>query len=159
MTSKRIASARRIKLASTLFASMLVFVVAANADSAKTHHKGALNIKTETVVQGVSLPPGNYEVREVQTANGNEVEFVRKYWNEAASELVQAEEDQLIARVPVAEQPINERPAHTKLQLAADKKTATALQIRHVPVDFVFEGTETASQQAAPANGASGMQK
>jgi hypothetical protein len=147
---------RNIQLA-TLFATTMMFAVAANAESAKPH-RGTLNIKTETVVQGVTLTPGEYEVREMKTADGAAVEFVRKYWNEAASELVQAEEDQFVARVPVAEQRIDERPAHTKLQLSADKRTATALEFRHVPIDYIFAGTESASRQGNSADSANGMQ-
>ena len=157
MTFTRI-NTRKIQFASMLFATTMVFTVAANAESVNSHHSGTLNIKTETVVQGVTLPPGEYEVREASTADGATVEFVRKYWNEAASELVQAEEDQLVARVPVTEQQIEQRPAHTKLQLSADKTTATALEFRHVPVDYVFAGTDTANRQGASANDTSGMQ-
>ena len=158
MTRTKITRTRRNQLASILFAATIMFSAAANAESASAQHKGTLNIKTETVVEGTTLPPGNYEIRETKTADGAMVEFVRKYWNEAASELVQAEQDQLIARVPVSEQPINERPAHTKLQLAADTKTATALEIRHVPVDYVFKGSGSQSQTAASTNCVNGMQ-
>ncbi|HVP64563.1 MAG TPA: hypothetical protein VMT82_06690 [candidate division Zixibacteria bacterium] len=158
MTSKRTNRARKFQLTSILIATTMMFAIAVNAESANAQHRGTLNIKTQTVVQGITLPPGSYEVREMKTAQGTTVDFVRQYWNEAASELVQAEEDQFVARVPVAEQPISERPAHTKLELSADKKTATALEIRHVPVDYVFNGTEDASQPTAGANSVSAMQ-
>ena len=157
MTSKRTNRARKFQLTSILIATIMMFTIAANAESA-AQHRGTLNIKAQTVVQGITLPPGSYEVREMKSAQGTTVDFVRQYWNEAASELVQAEEDQFVARVPVAEQPISERPAHTKLELSADKKTATALEIRHVPVDYVFNGTEDASQPTAGANSVSAMQ-
>jgi len=158
MTLTRTNRTKIIRLASILFAATMVFAVAANAESGNTQHRGSLNIKAETVVQGTTLPPGEYEVRQIHTGQGDVVEFVRKYWNEAASEMVQAEEDQVISRVPVTEQPLNERPAHTKLELSADGKAVTALQIRHVPVDYIFEQASTQARNVASSNCVGAMQ-
>ncbi|HEX8927102.1 MAG TPA: hypothetical protein VF786_14985 [Terriglobales bacterium] len=135
----------------TILLTLIAFSAIANAEPTDSH-KGNLVIKAQTVVQGTTLPPGDYEVREVQTSQGPAVSFVRKFWNEAASEMVQAEEDQLLSQVPVVEQPLSSPARRTQFELSADHTGATALQIRGAAVDFVFEPTQNANHSVAPSN-------
>src|ERR1039458_9159459 len=86
--------------AAALFAVVLALAGFANADgmySAHSHKakKAHLTIAAPTVISEVILQPGI----EVNTQSGPVVEFVHQFRNELASELVQADEEEVVARV------------------------------------------------------------
>jgi hypothetical protein len=130
-----------------LFAVMFAFAGLANAASpqhkVKIEH---LTIQTPTEVAGTVLPAGDYEIKEVSSANGPELEFIRDYWNERASEMLQADEQEVMARVKFTEQKLASEPKHTQLVLAADNKDVIGLEIRGNDNEYVV------GQQASNAS-------
>jgi hypothetical protein len=131
---------KHVHLAAVLIASVVTLAGFSSAQSTPTHksQKGALSITEPTEVGGVTLQPGDYVVREVKSPQGPVVEFVHKFRNELASELVQADEEEVVARVKFTGQILSAPPKHTQLQLASNTNDATALEIRGNPVSYVF---------------------
>lgn len=123
-----------------MFAMVLALTAFANAET-KTH-KGIhakLKLSTATEVGGAILQPGDYEVVEVDSAEGPVLQFVHQFRNELASELVQADEEEIVARVKFSEQVLSSPPEHTQLRAAARPSDAVALEIRGTPVDYVLD--------------------
>jgi membrane-associated protease RseP (regulator of RpoE activity) len=144
----RIHSLPTIAKHGSIAAAMFVFVLAlsgvasaAPMSSAHSHKakKGHLAITAPIEVGGTILNPGEYEVREVNSPNGPVVEFVHQFRNELASELVQADEEEIVARVPFTEQALSSPPKHTQLMVAPNTTNVIALKIRGNPVDHVFQ--------------------
>jgi hypothetical protein len=108
--------------------------------------KGHLTIAAPTVVDGVTLQPGNYEVREVNSQSGPVVEFVHQFHNELASELVQADEEEVAARVNFTERALNSLSKSTQLVPASDTAEAASLEIRGSAVGYEFSTSQTAGK-------------
>lgn len=129
------------RIQSKHFAGALFAVVLALTGFAHAEHKaktGHMTITTATEIGGVMLQPGNYDVREVKTADGPKVEFVRHVWNEQASELVQADEEVVVGRVNVSEQALGATPKHTQIVSQSNDKNTAVLEIRGDAVAYVF---------------------
>jgi hypothetical protein len=141
-----VCNARAARLSAVL---VMVIAFGAMAHAAKAHMaKGELALMQTTEVAGVTLPPGNYMVREVKTAEGPMVEFVRTVHNEQASELVQADEEEVVAKVKASPRALERASEDTKLQVASGQGSAKALEIRGANVEFVFGGDTTDSMAA-----------
>jgi len=140
--------ARNAHIAAALFAVVLALAGFANADSAHSHKakKGNLKITVATEVGGVTLPPGDYEVREVNTPNGPVVEFAHEFFNELASELVQANQEEVVARVKFTERELSSPPKHTQLLLASNTADAAGLEIRGNAVSYEFDSSQMAAK-------------
>jgi membrane-associated protease RseP (regulator of RpoE activity) len=137
--------------AAALFAVVLALAGFANADgmySAHSHKakKGHLTITAPIEVGGAILQPGNYEVREANSPSGSVVEFVHQFRNELASELVQADEEEVVARVQYTEQALSSPPKHTRLILASDTAEAASLEIRGSAVGYEFPTPQMAGK-------------
>lgn len=139
---------RNAYAAVVLVASVVALSGLANAQSTPSHKSkhGSLVITTPTEVGDTVLQPGDYEVRELQTADGPVVEFVHKFRNELASELVQADEEQVVARVKFTSQTLRAPARQTQLQLAS-KTAATGLEIRGNAVEYLFTSAPLAAQR------------
>jgi hypothetical protein len=135
--------------AAALFAVVLALAGFANAEATSSAHShkakdGRLTITAPTEVGGAILQPGDYEVRESNSPSGPVVEFVHHFWNELASELLQADEEEVVARVKFTEQALNSPSKHTHLMLASNTADATGLEIRGNAVGYVFDPSQMA---------------
>jgi len=129
---------KRGHIFAALFAVILALAGFANAANSHKGKEGSLKITAPTEVGGVILPPGDYEVRETNSPSGPVVEFVHMVRNEQASELMQAEEEEVVARVKYTEQALSSPPKHTQLQIAPNTTDAIALEIRGNAVNHLF---------------------
>ena len=141
--------AKHVHVAALLVASVVTLAAFSSAQSTPKQQskKGSLSITEPTEVGGVTLPPADYVVREVKSPEGPVVEFVHKFRNELASELVQADEEEVVARVKFTGQILSAPPKHTQLQLASNTNDATALEIRDNPVSYVFTSSSLAAER------------
>ncbi len=144
-------SAKHGRSAAALFAVVLALAGFANADGMYLTHsnkakKGHLTIAAPTVVDGVILQAGNYEVREVNSQSGPVVEFARQFRNELASELVQADEEEVVARVNFTERALNALSKRTHLIPASGTAEAASLEIRGSAVGYEFSTSQTAGK-------------
>ncbi|HVJ05151.1 MAG TPA: hypothetical protein VM578_05745 [Candidatus Saccharimonadales bacterium] len=148
----------KVRNLSVLFTMTLALAGFANAvtPSAEQHKVNIrhLEIKTPVKVGGALLPAGDYEVHEINTANGPELEFVHEYWNELASELVQANEEEVLARVQFTEQQLNSRAKHTQVVPITDNKDVIGLEIRGKNTEYLVE--QSAPDMNAKADSSAG---
>jgi len=112
-----------------------------------------LEIKTPVEVGGALLPAGDYEVHEINAENGPELEFVQEYWNELASELVQANQERVLARVTFTEQQLDSRAKHTQLVPAAGDNNAVGLEIRGKNTEYLVGQSESNMNANADTSG------
>jgi hypothetical protein len=134
-----------------LFAIILALAGFANADAMSSAHshkgkKGSLKITTPTEVGGAMLQPGDYEVKEVDSPSGPVVEFVHLFRNELASELVQADEEEVVVQVRFTAQALSSPPKHTELLFAPNTTNAAALEIRGNAIGYLFAPPELAGK-------------
>jgi len=138
-------TAKRAPIAAAMFAFVLVFAGFMNADAMSSAHvhkpkKGHLTITAPTEVGGTVLQPGEYEVREATSPGGPVIEFVHQFRNELASELVQADEEKVAARLKFTEQQLSLPSKQTQLMLASWYSTdAIGVEIRGNAIGFMFE--------------------
>ena len=136
--------ARHASIAAAMFAFVLALAGVANASSMYPAHahkakKGHLTIMAPAEVGGTVLQPGNYEVKVVNSPTGAVLEFVHQFRNKLASEVVQADQEEVVARVKFTEQVLNSTPKHTQLMLKSWYSTdAIGLEIRGNAVGYVF---------------------
>jgi hypothetical protein len=152
-------------IAAALFAVVLALAGFANADAMSSNHshkgkKGSFTLAVATEVGGTILQPGNYEVKEINSASGPALEFVHLFWNELASELVQANEEEVVARVKFTEQALSSLPKKTELLLASNTSDAIGLQIRGNDVAYIIAAPMmSATSEAKPDCASNGMQE
>lgn len=135
--------------AAALFAVVLALAGFASADGLNSSHshkarKGHLTIAAPTEVGDTTLQPGEYEIREAKSPNGPVLEFWRQFRDELASELVQADQEELVARVQFTEQALNSPTKRTQLILASNAGEATGLEIRGSGVEYEFAASQSA---------------
>jgi hypothetical protein len=138
--------AKNAQIVALLFAAVLAAAGHASAEPTRSHKtKGHFTISAATEVGGTVLPPGDYEVREINSAGQPVLEFVHLFRNELASELVQAEEEEVVAQVKFTKQPLNAPPKRTQLALASNAADATGLEIRGSAVAYEFAPSQMAA--------------
>jgi hypothetical protein len=140
-----------------MFAFVLVFAGFANASPMYPAHehkakKGYLTIKARAEVGGVTLEPGDYRVQQVDSPSGPLLEFVHLFFNELASELVQANQEKVVARVKFTEQPLSSKPKSTQLILASNTADASGLRIRGDAFDYEFDQSALSAAPSATPN-------
>jgi len=104
-------------------------------------HGGTLEISTAADVGGVTLEPGKYEVKQVNSPAGPVIRFTSVTLNpfaEYAEESLPPYWWEVVAKGKVTMQPLASKAPRTELRLASDGRTAVALQIRGNGVDYVF---------------------
>lgn len=131
-------------IAAAVFATVLAFAGVVNANALSFAHvhkakKGHLTIMAPTEVGGTILQPGDYEVKVVNSASEAVLEFVHQFRNKLGSELVQADQEEVVASVKFTEQALNSTPKRTQLMLASWYSTdVIGLEIRGSAVGYVF---------------------
>jgi hypothetical protein len=140
----------------SLFAVVLAlatFASAGDMSSAHSHKKGSLKITVQTEVGGIVLQPGDYQVREIDSAGGPAVEFIHLFENFTVmdSGLPQYEQESV---GQVTEQALSSLPKHTQLQVASKTADAIGLVIRGDGVAYSFAPARmNAEAQTVCANG------
>jgi hypothetical protein len=102
---------------------------------------GTLKISVAADVGGVTLEPGEYEVKQVNSPAGPVIRFTSVTLNpfaEYAEESLPPYWWEVVAKVKVTMQPLASKAPRTELRLASDGRKAVALQIRGNGVDYVF---------------------
>jgi hypothetical protein len=139
-------------IAAAMFAVVLAFAGVANAHAMSLAHahkakKGHLTIMASTEVGGTILQAGEYEVREAKSSSGPVIEFVHQFRNESASELVQADQEEVVAQMQFTKQELNSPSKQTQLMLASWYSTeAIGVEIRGNAVGYVFAAPQLAAQ-------------
>jgi len=100
--------------------------------------KGTLNIAVATNVGGLRLEPGEYEVKQVNSAAGPVVRFTRYTYNAYALEGQSVYEWETIGEAKVTVQALVSKAEHTKLLLASNGYKAIGLEIRGNGADYLF---------------------
>jgi hypothetical protein len=121
-----------------MFAVVLALAGLANATAIPSAHshkgkKGYFTLTIPTEVGGVTLRPGDYEIKAVDSPRGPVLEFAifeqdPPMWASATKTVV--------ARVKCTEQSLGSRPKHTRLILASNPTHATGLEIRGKAVEY-----------------------
>lgn len=136
--------AKRGHKAASLFALILAFAAFANADAMSSGHshkgkKGSLKITAQTEVGGITLQPGDYEVKEVNSASGTVVEFVRQFDDFTVQDSgLPVHNQEVVGLVQVTEQALSAPPKQTQLQLEPKTADAIGLVIRGDDVEYSF---------------------
>ena len=106
-----------------------------NAEQPK---KGTLNITVATELSGLILEPGQYEVKQVKSANGPVIRFTRYTYNPYAQEGVSAHQWDLVGEVRVAVQSQDSKAVRTQLSTESNSDKLVGLQIRGSSFQYLF---------------------
>jgi hypothetical protein len=136
----------RVSLFTALAGIVLQFAGLAHASSvgtpssqkAEKAKKGTLNITAATNVGGLRLEPGEYEVKQVNSAAGPVVRFTRYTYNPYAQEGLSVHEWETVGEAKVTMQALASKAKHTKLALASNSDKAISLEIRGNSADYLF---------------------
>jgi hypothetical protein len=102
------------------------------------HKKGTLKIRMTTAVGGVTLEPGEYEVKQVKSASGPIVRFTRVTYNPYAYEGLSPYDWETVAEIKVSLQALCSKAARTELLLASNTGTPIGLEIRGSGFEYLF---------------------
>ena len=100
--------------------------------------KGTLNITVATELSGLVLEPGEYEVKQVKSANGPVIRFTRYTYNPYAQEGVSAHQWDLVGEVRVAVQSQDSKAVRTQLLTESNSDKLVGLQIRGNSFQYLF---------------------
>jgi hypothetical protein len=116
------------------------FAHAADVSGQRPHKakKGTLTIMVATDVGTVTLEPGDYEVKEVNSATGPLLRFIRVTENSYAPEGTSVYDWEVVADVQCTLEPLTSTPKHTTFLLASDTGQAIGLEIRGSDVKYLF---------------------
>jgi hypothetical protein len=136
----------RIRLFTALAGIVLAFAGFAHAGPGGTQRsrkaerakKGTLNIAAATNVGGLRLEPGEYEVKQVNSAAGPAVRFIRYTYNPYAQEGLSVHQWESVGEAKVTMQALASRAKHTKLLVAANGDKAIGLEISGNSTDYLF---------------------
>jgi hypothetical protein len=130
------------------------FASAGDMQSAHSHKgkKGDLKISAQTEVGGLVLQPGDYQVREIDSASGPTVEFVRLFNDYTAQEGLPVYQQESLGTVKVSEQALSSLPKHTHLQLEQKTADAIALVIRGDDVAYSFAPGKMSAEAESVCN-------
>jgi len=106
-----------------------------NAEKPK---KGMLNITVTTEESGLMLEPGEYEVRQVKSANGPVIRFTRYTYNSYAQEGVSVHQWDVVGDVRVAVQSQDFKALRTQLLTGSHSDKLVGLQIRGNSFQYLF---------------------
>ena len=101
-------------------------------------NKGSLKISASTEINGVVLEPGEYEVKQVNSAAGPVVRFTRYTYNLYAPEGLPSQQWDFVAEVAVTTKPLAAKAGRTELLLASNGNKPIGLQIRGNNLDYFF---------------------
>ena len=100
--------------------------------------KGTLNITVATEVSGLMLEPGEYEVKQVKSANGPVIRFTRYTYNPYAQEGVSVHQWDVVGEVTVAVQSQDFKALRTQLLSGSNGDKLVGLQIRGNSFQYLF---------------------
>ncbi len=104
---------------------------------------GKLNIAQTQSIGGLTLQPGEYEVKVKDSPTGTELEFTRWISNPYAQEGLPSYDNEVVGSVKAIAQTANEVSTRTGL-LAGGAGKAVGLQIRGNSVQYLFDSAEMA---------------
>lgn len=135
----------RMRLGTAIATIIFVVTGFAHAGAATSHAEkpqkakaGMLNITFTTEVGGVTLEPGEYEVKQVKSATGPVVRFTRYHYNPYAQEGLPVHEWDEVAKVKVTMRSLASKAASTQLLLASDTSRPIGLEIRGNSFEYLF---------------------
>ena len=100
--------------------------------------KGTLKIAAATNVGGLRLEPGEYEVKQVNSAAGSVVRFTRYTYDPYAQEGLSAHQWETVGEAKVTMQALASKANDTKLLLAWKSDKAIGLEISGNSADYWF---------------------
>ena len=100
--------------------------------------KGMLIITVATGLQGVTLEPGEYEVKQKNTKDGPVVRFTKYTYNPYAQEGQSVHQWDVVAQVRVTMQPLEAKAERTQLLAGSSADKPVALEIRGNSFQYVF---------------------
>lgn len=113
-------------------------VGATRSQKVEKSKKGTLHITAATNVGGLRLEPGEYEVKQVNSAAGPVVRFTRYTYNPYAQEGQSAHEWETVGEAKVRTQTLASKAKYTKLRLASNSEKAIGLEIKGNSADYLF---------------------
>jgi len=125
---------------------VLAFARFAHAGSITTDHsqkaergkKGTLKIVAASNIGALRLEPGEYEVKQVNSAAGPVVRFTRYTYNPYALEGSSVHEWETVGEAKVTIQALASKAKHTKLLLTAIGDKAIGMEISGNSADYLF---------------------
>jgi hypothetical protein len=141
---------QRMKYHTPMFAALVATILAlagfAHAGAVGTSRvqkapksaKGTLNITEATDVGGVTLPPGEYEVKQVNSRGEPVVRFTRYSFKPWVPEGLSEYDWETIAEVTVNMKPLPNPAERSELLVAEDGGKALGLQIRGSSFEYLF---------------------
>lgn len=125
---------------------VLAFAGFAHAGSIGTDHsqkaekakKGTLKIAAASNIGALRLEPGEYEVKQVNSAAGPVVRFTRYTYNPYALEGSSVHEWETVGEAKVTIQALASKAKHTKLLLTANGDKAIGMEISGNSADYLF---------------------
>ena len=135
-----------IRLSTALAGIVLAFTGFAHAGAGGTQRsqkaekakKGTLNIAVATNVGSLRLEPGEYEVKQVNSAAGPVVRFTRYTYNAYAQEGLSVHQWETVGEAKVTMQALASTAKHTKLLVAANGDQTIGLEISGNRADYLF---------------------
>ena len=109
-----------------------------NWQKAPKSHKGTVELAVATEVGGVTLEPGSYEVKQVNSHSGPVVRFTRFTYNPYAQEGLSPYDWETVAEVKVSMQALDSPATRSELLLASNGEKALGLEIRGNSVEYLF---------------------
>lgn len=136
----------RMRLATAVAGMVLAFAGFAHAGAVGTARSekpqkakaGMLNITFATEVGGVTLEPGEYEVKQVNSADGPVIRITRYTYNPYAQEGLPVHEWDEVAKVKVTMRSLASKAVSTQLLLASDTSRPIGLEIRGNSFEYLF---------------------
>ena len=136
----------RIRLFTALAGIVLAFAGFAHAGAVGTQRsqkaektkKGTLNIAATTNVGGLRLEPGDYEVKQVNSAAGPVVRFTRYTYNPYAQEGLSVHQWETVGEAKVTMQALASKTKHTKLLVASNSDKVIGLEISGNSANYLF---------------------
>lgn len=107
---------------------------------AEKARKGTLNITETTEVGGVTLEPGEYEVKQVTSKDGPVVRFTKYTYNPYAQEGLSVHQWDVVAKVKVTLRSMDTKAEQTQI-LADSNGNPIGLKIRGNSFDYLFATT------------------
>lgn len=100
--------------------------------------KGSFNTVVATEVGAVTLEPGSYEVKEVNSKSGPFLRFLRVTENYQATEGLPVYDWEVVAEVRCTVEPLASKTTQTEFLFASSTGKATGLEIRGSNVKYLF---------------------
>lgn len=136
----------RLALFTALASSVLAFAGLAHAGAVGTQpsqkaekaKKGTLKIAAATNVGGLRLEPGEYEVKQVDSAAGPIVRFTRYTYDPYAQEGLSVHHWETVGEAKVTTQALASKAKHTKLLFASNGDKAIGLELSGKSAEYFF---------------------